>query len=155
MKYHVPALWWRNLYRNRNWNFWPLVKLKTQVWETSVWYNTYNMTIMWQLEDCFWLTERRDAECRSQCLHQLLWDSAAVCPGLHLQAAGKGQAHSWFFLEACLCLLFSFSLVNSCILFGLSQSSAPWKGALCGEAQTLLELYATQNDLSPFLQDLA
>uniref|UniRef100_A0A3B4WEI8 Unc-13 homolog D n=1 Tax=Seriola lalandi dorsalis TaxID=1841481 RepID=A0A3B4WEI8_SERLL len=34
------------------------------------------------------------------------------------------------------------------------QSSAPWKGALCGEAQTLLELYATQNDLSPFLQDL-
>ncbi|XP_028263625.1 protein unc-13 homolog D isoform X2 [Parambassis ranga] len=35
------------------------------------------------------------------------------------------------------------------------QSSTPWKGALCGEAQTLLELYATQNDLSPFLQDLA
>ncbi|XP_075889902.1 protein unc-13 homolog D isoform X2 [Nelusetta ayraudi] len=35
------------------------------------------------------------------------------------------------------------------------QSSAPWKGALCGEAQSLLELYATQNDLSPFLQDLA
>nr|XP_020481010.1 protein unc-13 homolog D isoform X1 [Monopterus albus] len=35
------------------------------------------------------------------------------------------------------------------------QSSAPWKGALGGEAQTLLELYATQNDLSPFLQDLA
>uniref|UniRef100_A0A7N8YBW2 Unc-13 homolog D n=1 Tax=Mastacembelus armatus TaxID=205130 RepID=A0A7N8YBW2_9TELE len=27
--------------------------------------------------------------------------------------------------------------------------------ALCGEAQTLLELYATQNNLSPFLQDLA
>ncbi|XP_068161933.1 protein unc-13 homolog D isoform X2 [Antennarius striatus] len=35
------------------------------------------------------------------------------------------------------------------------QSSNPWKGALCGEAQTLLEFYATQNDLSPFLQDLA
>ncbi|XP_041830237.1 protein unc-13 homolog D [Melanotaenia boesemani] len=35
------------------------------------------------------------------------------------------------------------------------QSTAPWKGALCGEAQILLELYATQNDLSPFLQDLA
>ncbi|KAM9716012.1 protein unc-13 homolog D isoform 1-T1 [Menidia menidia] len=35
------------------------------------------------------------------------------------------------------------------------QSTAPWKGALGGEAQTLLELYATQNDLSPFLQDLA
>ncbi|XP_038591376.1 protein unc-13 homolog D [Micropterus salmoides] len=35
------------------------------------------------------------------------------------------------------------------------KSSAPWKGALCGEAQILLELYATQNDLSPFLQDLA
>ncbi|KAM7382119.1 hypothetical protein PAMA_012811 [Pampus argenteus] len=35
------------------------------------------------------------------------------------------------------------------------QTSAPWKGALCGEAQTLLELYATQNDLSPFHQDLA
>uniref|UniRef100_A0A3Q3VX94 Uncharacterized protein n=1 Tax=Mola mola TaxID=94237 RepID=A0A3Q3VX94_MOLML len=34
------------------------------------------------------------------------------------------------------------------------QSGTPWKGALCGEAQTLLELYATQNDLSPFLQDL-
>ncbi|KAM8887841.1 protein unc-13 homolog D [Synchiropus picturatus] len=35
------------------------------------------------------------------------------------------------------------------------QSSAPWKGELCGEAQTLLEFYATQNDLSSFLQDLA
>nr|XP_040033479.1 protein unc-13 homolog D [Gasterosteus aculeatus aculeatus] len=35
------------------------------------------------------------------------------------------------------------------------KSSAPWKGALCGEAQTLLEFYASQNDLSPFLQDLA
>ncbi|XP_017271621.1 protein unc-13 homolog D isoform X2 [Kryptolebias marmoratus] len=35
------------------------------------------------------------------------------------------------------------------------QSSTPWKGELCGEAQTLLEFYATQNDLSPFLQDLA
>ncbi|RVE59203.1 hypothetical protein OJAV_G00186240 [Oryzias javanicus] len=34
------------------------------------------------------------------------------------------------------------------------KNSAPWKGELCGEAQTLLELYATQNDLSPFLQDL-
>lgn len=44
---------------------------------------------------------------------------------------------------------------NLLILFCVSQSSAPWKGELCGEAQTLLELYATQNDLSPFLQDLA
>ncbi|XP_028332277.1 protein unc-13 homolog D isoform X2 [Gouania willdenowi] len=35
------------------------------------------------------------------------------------------------------------------------QSSVPWRGELCGEAQVLLELYATQNDLSPFLQDLA
>ncbi|KAM6897701.1 protein unc-13 homolog D [Xenentodon cancila] len=35
------------------------------------------------------------------------------------------------------------------------QGSAPWKGDLRDEAQTLLELYATQNDLSPFLQDLA
>ncbi|KAM6951472.1 protein unc-13 homolog D [Aplochiton taeniatus] len=35
------------------------------------------------------------------------------------------------------------------------QGNAPWKGELCGEGQTLLELYATQNDLSPFLQDLA
>ncbi|XP_067100651.1 protein unc-13 homolog D isoform X3 [Osmerus mordax] len=33
--------------------------------------------------------------------------------------------------------------------------SGTWKGELCGEGQTLLELYATQNDLSPFLQDLA
>lgn len=37
----------------------------------------------------------------------------------------------------------------------ITQSSTPWTGALCGEAQTLLELYATQNNLSPFLQDLA
>lgn len=51
---------------------------------------------------------------------------------------------------------FSFSLlISSRLVFLSSQSSAPWKGALCGEAQTLLELYATQNDLSPFLQDLA
>nr|XP_061807192.1 protein unc-13 homolog D-like [Nerophis lumbriciformis] len=35
------------------------------------------------------------------------------------------------------------------------KSTAPWKGELCGEAQMLLEHYATQNDLSPFLQDLA
>ncbi|XP_010890199.1 protein unc-13 homolog D [Esox lucius] len=35
------------------------------------------------------------------------------------------------------------------------QGSGPWKGELCGEGQSLLELYATQNDLSPFLQDLA
>ncbi|XP_072311750.1 protein unc-13 homolog D [Eucyclogobius newberryi] len=35
------------------------------------------------------------------------------------------------------------------------QGSPPWKGELCGEAQVLLEQYATQNDLSPFLQDLA
>uniref|UniRef100_A0A8C6SG08 Unc-13 homolog D (C. elegans) n=1 Tax=Neogobius melanostomus TaxID=47308 RepID=A0A8C6SG08_9GOBI len=34
------------------------------------------------------------------------------------------------------------------------KSSSPWKGELCGEAQALLEQYATQNDLSPFLQDL-
>ncbi|CAG02572.1 unnamed protein product, partial [Tetraodon nigroviridis] len=34
-------------------------------------------------------------------------------------------------------------------------TSGPWKGELRGEAQTLLEFYATQNDLSPFLQDLA
>ncbi|XP_061823192.1 protein unc-13 homolog D isoform X1 [Nerophis lumbriciformis] len=35
------------------------------------------------------------------------------------------------------------------------KSCVTWKGELCGEAQTLLEQYATQNDLSPFLQDLA
>ncbi|KAM4623513.1 protein unc-13 homolog D [Polymixia lowei] len=35
------------------------------------------------------------------------------------------------------------------------QGSVPWKGELSGEGQTLLELYATQNNLSPFLQDLA
>ncbi|XP_064179341.1 protein unc-13 homolog D isoform X2 [Anguilla rostrata] len=35
------------------------------------------------------------------------------------------------------------------------QGSGTWKGELCREGQTLLELYATQNDLSPFLQDLS
>ncbi|KAM3859899.1 protein unc-13 homolog D [Diretmus argenteus] len=35
------------------------------------------------------------------------------------------------------------------------QGRDPWKGELCGEGQTLLEFYATQNNLSPFLQDLA
>uniref|UniRef100_A0A667ZQK3 Unc-13 homolog D n=1 Tax=Myripristis murdjan TaxID=586833 RepID=A0A667ZQK3_9TELE len=35
------------------------------------------------------------------------------------------------------------------------QGGTPWKGELCGEGQALLEFYATQNDLSPFLQDLA
>ncbi|XP_062859463.1 LOW QUALITY PROTEIN: protein unc-13 homolog D [Trichomycterus rosablanca] len=35
------------------------------------------------------------------------------------------------------------------------QDSKPWKGELCGEGTTLLEYYATQNDISPFLQDLA
>ncbi|KAI5607458.1 protein unc-13-like D, partial [Silurus asotus] len=35
------------------------------------------------------------------------------------------------------------------------QDGGPWKGELCGEASTLLEYYATQNDISPFLQDLA
>ncbi|XP_034426967.1 protein unc-13 homolog D [Hippoglossus hippoglossus] len=48
-------------------------------------------------------------------------------------------------------------ILQQCVQAYISktQSSAPWKGELCGEAQTLLELYATQNDLSPFLQDLA
>ncbi|XP_076855477.1 protein unc-13 homolog D [Brachyhypopomus gauderio] len=35
------------------------------------------------------------------------------------------------------------------------QDSKPWKGETCGEGTTLLEHYATQNDISPFLQDLA
>ncbi|XP_018617114.2 LOW QUALITY PROTEIN: protein unc-13 homolog D [Scleropages formosus] len=35
------------------------------------------------------------------------------------------------------------------------QGSGIWKGELCEEGQMLLEYYATQNDLSPFLQDLA
>ncbi|XP_056153133.1 protein unc-13 homolog D [Lampris incognitus] len=35
------------------------------------------------------------------------------------------------------------------------QDSVPWKGEFCGEGETLLKLYATQNNLSPFLQDLA
>ncbi|KAF4084812.1 hypothetical protein AMELA_G00110300 [Ameiurus melas] len=35
------------------------------------------------------------------------------------------------------------------------QDGGPWKGELCGEGSTLLEYYATQNDISPFLQDLA
>uniref|UniRef100_A0AAX7SED9 Unc-13 homolog D (C. elegans) n=1 Tax=Astatotilapia calliptera TaxID=8154 RepID=A0AAX7SED9_ASTCA len=47
------------------------------------------------------------------------------------------------------------SVVLQSVVLQSVSSSAPWKGELCGEAQTLLELYATQNDLSPFLQDLA
>ncbi|XP_059387307.1 protein unc-13 homolog D-like [Carassius carassius] len=35
------------------------------------------------------------------------------------------------------------------------QDSTPWKGELCGEGLALLEHYASQNDISPFLQDLA
>ncbi|XP_016424852.1 protein unc-13 homolog D-like [Sinocyclocheilus rhinocerous] len=35
------------------------------------------------------------------------------------------------------------------------QDSNPWKGELCGEGTALLEHYANQNDISPFLQDLA
>ncbi|KAL1264690.1 hypothetical protein QQF64_005045 [Cirrhinus molitorella] len=35
------------------------------------------------------------------------------------------------------------------------QDSNPWKGDLCGEGTALLEHYANQNDISPFLQDLA
>ncbi|KAL4648069.1 hypothetical protein GN956_G8309 [Arapaima gigas] len=35
------------------------------------------------------------------------------------------------------------------------EGSAKWKGELCSEGQMLLEYYAAQNDLSPFLQDLA
>ncbi|XP_058477228.1 protein unc-13 homolog D [Solea solea] len=48
-------------------------------------------------------------------------------------------------------------ILQQCVQAYISkqQGSGPWKGALCVEAQTLLELYATQNDLSPFLQDLA
>ncbi|XP_066560989.1 protein unc-13 homolog D isoform X2 [Amia ocellicauda] len=34
------------------------------------------------------------------------------------------------------------------------QGSVTWKGELSKEAQTLLDLHATQNDLSPFLQDM-
>ncbi|KTG34521.1 hypothetical protein cypCar_00003389 [Cyprinus carpio] len=35
------------------------------------------------------------------------------------------------------------------------KDSNPWKGELCGEGTALLEHYANQNDISPFLQDLA
>uniref|UniRef100_A0A672JWK3 Protein unc-13 homolog D-like n=1 Tax=Sinocyclocheilus grahami TaxID=75366 RepID=A0A672JWK3_SINGR len=35
------------------------------------------------------------------------------------------------------------------------QDSNPWKGELCGEGTALLEHYANQNNISPFLQDLA
>ncbi|XP_056626913.1 protein unc-13 homolog D [Triplophysa dalaica] len=35
------------------------------------------------------------------------------------------------------------------------QDSTPWKGDLCGQGTALLEYYATQNEISPFLQDLA
>ncbi|XP_062388369.1 protein unc-13 homolog D [Sardina pilchardus] len=34
------------------------------------------------------------------------------------------------------------------------QGNGSWKGDLCEEGTALLEFYATQNDLSPFLQDL-
>ncbi|KAM8836606.1 protein unc-13 homolog D-like isoform 2-T2 [Spinachia spinachia] len=48
-------------------------------------------------------------------------------------------------------------ILQQCVQARISKQkeTAPWKGALCGEAQTLLEFYASQNDLSPFLQDLA
>ncbi|CAL8304632.1 unnamed protein product [Lota lota] len=42
--------------------------------------------------------------------------------------------------------------VQACIT--KQHGGVPWKGELSGEGQTLLELYATQNNLSPFLQDL-
>ncbi|KAG2460991.1 UN13D protein, partial [Polypterus senegalus] len=35
------------------------------------------------------------------------------------------------------------------------SSSSTWKGDLCRPAKTLLDVYATQNNLSPFMQDLA
>ncbi|TRY60317.1 hypothetical protein DNTS_013652, partial [Danionella cerebrum] len=34
------------------------------------------------------------------------------------------------------------------------QDDKAWKGELCGEGTALLEYYANQNDISPFLQDL-
>ncbi|XP_077594363.1 protein unc-13 homolog D isoform X1 [Stigmatopora nigra] len=48
-------------------------------------------------------------------------------------------------------------ILQQFVLSYISQQKggAPWKGQLCGQAQLLLEHYATQNDLSPFLQDLA
>uniref|UniRef100_A0A8C1PDB3 Unc-13 homolog D (C. elegans) n=1 Tax=Cyprinus carpio TaxID=7962 RepID=A0A8C1PDB3_CYPCA len=51
-------------------------------------------------------------------------------------------------------LLFTLS-VFQCLSPLTPQDSKPWKGDLCGEGTALLEHYASQNDISPFLQDLA
>nr|XP_015211557.1 PREDICTED: protein unc-13 homolog D isoform X1 [Lepisosteus oculatus]XP_015211558.1 PREDICTED: protein unc-13 homolog D isoform X1 [Lepisosteus oculatus] len=49
-------------------------------------------------------------------------------------------------------------ILQQFVQYDISQKqdgSATWKGELSKAAQTLLDLHATQNDLSPFLQDLA
>lgn len=60
----------------------------------------------------------------------------------------------WRHLHACV-ILFLFSSTDNLCVFVCGQDGGPWKGELCGEGSTLLEYYATQNDISPFLQDLA
>ncbi|CAB1449037.1 unnamed protein product [Pleuronectes platessa] len=69
---------------------------------------------------------------------------------IHKQRDGTLSAGRSAYVNYC-------GILQQCIQAYISktQSSAPWKGELCGEAQTLLEFYATQNNLSPFLQDLA
>uniref|UniRef100_A0A9J8DI20 Unc-13 homolog D (C. elegans) n=1 Tax=Cyprinus carpio carpio TaxID=630221 RepID=A0A9J8DI20_CYPCA len=59
----------------------------------------------------------------------------------------RGQCH--------LQLKFIHKEVKACFLLYQQAINNPWKGELCGEGTALLEHYANQNDISPFLQDLA
>ncbi|XP_070975559.1 protein unc-13 homolog D-like isoform X1 [Oncorhynchus clarkii lewisi] len=85
---------------------------------------------------------------RGQCHLQLKF--------IHKERDGTLSAGRSAYVNYCGILLqFVQSHISKQQVTHLPQGSVPWKGELCGEGQTLLDLYATQCNLSPFLQDLA
>ncbi|XP_064806729.1 protein unc-13 homolog D-like isoform X6 [Oncorhynchus masou masou] len=85
---------------------------------------------------------------RGQCHLQLKF--------IHKERDGTLSAGRSAYVNYCGILLqFVQSHISKQQVIHLPQGSVPWKGELCGEGQTLLDLYATQCNLSPFLQDLA
>ncbi|XP_039595701.1 protein unc-13 homolog D isoform X1 [Polypterus senegalus] len=76
---------------------------------------------------------------------------------LHLQFIHKERDKS---LDFCRPIYSAYSgLLKTFVQYEISSnkesSSSTWKGDLCRPAKTLLDVYATQNNLSPFMQDLA
>lgn len=108
---------------------WYMFKDKRRTCWTWLW-----LCIYVQRSECVMcLAEGRDAERWSQCLHQLLRDSAAVCPSLHLQAAGGKHSLLTILFAQCI------------IVFYLSSSSSSLRARRRGQGRCVVRLKFCSN----------